>query len=163
MTSYGVIRLRCLWKPQSVSSNQSVPIGALIRTSTRTSRPIRRSRSIATIRSSSISIRFLRNSSWSALPMPRLSTTSRAHITSPRRRALTTRTRSSLYNVETVNNVTAINTTYATYGQLTWHPGGVSPWAFTVGARYTKDERRAENFSTPPGSTSYNNFSPSAI
>jgi iron complex outermembrane receptor protein len=68
-----------------------------------------------------------------------------------------------LYDVVTVNNVTAINTTYAAYGQLTWHPSAASPWAFTVGARYTKDERQAENFTTPPGSTSYNNFSPSGI
>jgi iron complex outermembrane recepter protein len=68
-----------------------------------------------------------------------------------------------LYDVETVNNVTAINTTYAAYGQLTWHPNGTSPWSLTAGGRYTKDERRAENFTTPPGSTSYNNFSPSGI
>jgi len=68
-----------------------------------------------------------------------------------------------LYDVETVNNVTATNTTYAAYGQLTWHPSASSRWAFTLGGRYTKDERKAENFTTAPGSTSYNNFSPSGI
>jgi iron complex outermembrane recepter protein len=71
--------------------------------------------------------------------------------------------RIDLYDIETVNNVTAINTTYAAYGQLTWRPVSTSPWSFTAGGRYTKDERRAENFTTPPGSTSYDNFSPSGI
>ena len=71
--------------------------------------------------------------------------------------------RIDLYDIETMNNVTAINTTYAAYGQLTWHPNGSSPWSFTAGGRYTKDERRAENFTTAAGSTSYDNFSPSGI
>jgi iron complex outermembrane receptor protein len=71
--------------------------------------------------------------------------------------------RIDLYDIVTVNNVTAINTTYAAYGQLTWRPNGTSPWSFTAGGRYTRDERRAENFTTAPGSTSYDNFSPSGI
>jgi iron complex outermembrane recepter protein len=68
-----------------------------------------------------------------------------------------------LYDIKEVSNVTATNTTYAAYGQLTWRPNGNSPWSYTAGARYTEDKRYAENFSTPNGSTSYDNFSPSGI
>ena len=71
--------------------------------------------------------------------------------------------RIDLYDVVEQSDVTATNTTYAAYGQLTWHPTAASPWSLTAGARYTKDERKAENFTTAPGSTSYDNFSPSGI
>jgi iron complex outermembrane receptor protein len=49
--------------------------------------------------------------------------------------------RIDLYDIVTVNNVTAINTTYAAYGQLTWRPNGTSPWSFT--ARWPIYEGRA--------------------
>ena len=61
-----------------------------------------------------------------------------------------------------VNNVTADNKTYAAYGQLTWHPSADSRWGYTVGGRYTKDKRDANNYVSAPGSTDYSNFSPSA-
>jgi iron complex outermembrane receptor protein len=66
-------------------------------------------------------------------------------------------------NIASVNNVTADNKTYAAYGQLTWRPTADSRWAYTVGGRYTKDQRDATNYVTAPGSTEYTNFSPSGI
>jgi iron complex outermembrane receptor protein len=62
-----------------------------------------------------------------------------------------------------VNNVTADNKTYAGYGQLTWRPAADSRWGVTVGGRWTKDKREADNYVTAPGSTSYSNFSPSGM
>ena len=65
-------------------------------------------------------------------------------------------------NFDSINNVTADNKTYAAYGQLTWRPTADSRWGYTVGGRYTKDKRDANNYVNAPGSTDYSNFSPSA-
>jgi iron complex outermembrane receptor protein len=59
--------------------------------------------------------------------------------------------------------VAANNRTYAVYGQATWRPTAESPWALTVGARYTKDKREADNYVATPGSTTYDNTSPTFI
>jgi iron complex outermembrane recepter protein len=73
--------------------------------------------------------------------------------------------RIDLYDVTEINNVEARNKTYAAYGQLTFRPSADSRWAYTVGGRYTKDDRYANNLLDVPGSTGstdYSNFSPSA-
>jgi len=69
--------------------------------------------------------------------------------------------RVDIVNFPVVNNVTAVNKTYAVYGQLTWRPDEASPWAYTLGVRYTKDKREATNYVAAPGSTEYGNTSPS--
>jgi iron complex outermembrane recepter protein len=66
-------------------------------------------------------------------------------------------------DISTTNDVTATNSTYAAYGQLTWRPDAASRWAYTVGARYTKDKREAVNYTTAPGNTEYDNTSPSVM
>jgi iron complex outermembrane recepter protein len=66
-------------------------------------------------------------------------------------------------SVDVHNFVSANNQTYAAYGQLTWRPTAQSPWAVTVGARYTKDKREADNLVAAPGSTEYDNTSPTFI
>ncbi|MDY0006530.1 MAG: TonB-dependent receptor, partial [Spongiibacteraceae bacterium] len=53
------------------------------------------------------------------------------------------------------------NEAWAVYGQATWHPDANSPWAFTLGGRYTRDERDADNHIASPASASFTNFTPS--
>jgi iron complex outermembrane receptor protein len=69
----------------------------------------------------------------------------------------------SLVNLDLPRHLTATNTAYAAYTSWTWRPGGVSPWAFTLGGRYSEDEREANNFVVPPVSASYGKFTPSAV
>jgi iron complex outermembrane receptor protein len=69
----------------------------------------------------------------------------------------------SLIDLDLPRRLTAENTAYAAYTSWTWRPGGVSPWAFTLGGRYSKDERKADNFVIPAVSSSYSKFTPSAV
>jgi iron complex outermembrane receptor protein len=69
----------------------------------------------------------------------------------------------SLINLDLPRRLTAENTAYAAYTSWTWRPGGTSPWAYTLGGRYSKDERKANNFVVPPVSSSYDKFTPSAV
>ena len=69
----------------------------------------------------------------------------------------------SLINLDLPRHLTAQNTAYAAYTSWTWRPNGDSPWAFTAGGRYSKDEREANNFVVPPVSSSYGKFTPSAV
>jgi iron complex outermembrane receptor protein len=59
-------------------------------------------------------------------------------------------------------DIDAKNKSYAAYGQGTWHPGS-GPWGFTVGGRYTKDERQGDNHAISPVSRQDSNFSPSLM
>jgi len=42
-------------------------------------------------------------------------------------------------------DVSAENEAWAAYAQATWHPSSESPWAVTVGARYSLDDRSADH------------------
>lgn len=58
-------------------------------------------------------------------------------------------------------DVSIENRAWAAYAQVTWRPAGNSPWAFTLGGRYTRDEREADNHLVAPASTDFTNFNPS--
>lgn len=64
-------------------------------------------------------------------------------------------------NLRAPYDVSIENKAWAAYAQLTWHPGANSPWAFTLGGRYTRDERDADNHLAAPASTDFTNFNPS--
>jgi iron complex outermembrane recepter protein len=42
-------------------------------------------------------------------------------------------------------DVSAENEAWAAYAQATWHPSNESPWAVTLGARYSLDDRKADH------------------
>ena len=58
-------------------------------------------------------------------------------------------------------DIEAKNTSYAAYAQLTMRTSAESPWSFTVGGRYTVDERDGNNHIQPPASREDSDFSPS--
>jgi iron complex outermembrane receptor protein len=49
-------------------------------------------------------------------------------------------------------DISATNTSYAGYGQVTWRPDGSSPWSVTLGGRYTRDKRQGDNHILAPAS-----------
>jgi len=63
------------------------------------------------------------------------------------------------------SDVTAINTSYAAYGQLTARPAAESPWSLAMGVRYSKDKRQAKFIANKPDlsmhETQFSNTSPS--
>jgi iron complex outermembrane receptor protein len=60
-------------------------------------------------------------------------------------------------------DISAENTSYAAYAQVTYRTHEDSPWSFTLGGRYTKDERDASNHILPAASREDDNFSPSLM
>ena len=66
-----------------------------------------------------------------------------------------------LINLDLPRHIEATNKAYAAYGSLTWRPDGTSRWSWTLGGRYSKDERDAYNYLEPAVSASYNKFTPS--
>ncbi len=66
-----------------------------------------------------------------------------------------------LINLDLPRHITATNKAYAAYTSWTWRPGGTSRWSWTLGGRYSKDEREADNFIVAPVSASYDKFTPS--
>lgn len=68
-----------------------------------------------------------------------------------------------IIGLETPRHLTAENKAYAAYTSWTWRPGGVSPWSYTLGGRFTKDERTANNFLIPEVEADYSKFTPSAV
>ena len=68
-----------------------------------------------------------------------------------------------LYGIETAPvQVSAVNKSVAAYAQGTWKPSPQNPWAFTLGARFTEDDRSADNGVSAPSKT-FNKVTPSAI
>lgn len=59
-------------------------------------------------------------------------------------------------------DVSAVNTATAGYAQLTWRPDVQGPWEFTLGARYTEDEREADNAAIGSVDEEFSEFTPSA-
>jgi iron complex outermembrane receptor protein len=60
-------------------------------------------------------------------------------------------------------DIAAENKSYAAYLQGTYRPSKDSPWSFTLGGRYTKDERDASNHILEPASREDTNFSPTGM
>jgi iron complex outermembrane receptor protein len=60
-------------------------------------------------------------------------------------------------------DISADNKSYAAYAQVTYRTDKDSPWSFTLGGRYTKDERDASNHILEPASREDDNFSPSLM
>jgi iron complex outermembrane receptor protein len=60
-------------------------------------------------------------------------------------------------------DISAENTSYAAYAQVTYRTAKESPWSFTLGGRYTEDERDASNHILAPASREDSNFSPSLV
>ncbi|WP_380876697.1 hypothetical protein ACFB49_09740 [Sphingomonas sp. DBB INV C78] len=68
-----------------------------------------------------------------------------------------------LINLLSPRHIGARNTAYAGYATLGWRPNGTSPFSITVGGRYTKDKREADNHIVPEVSSSYSKFTPSIV
>lgn len=68
-----------------------------------------------------------------------------------------------LINLLSPRHISARNIAYAGYATLGWRPGGTSPLSITMGGRYTKDKRHANNHLLPAVSSSYTKFTPSIV
>ncbi len=68
-----------------------------------------------------------------------------------------------LINLLSPRHIGARNTAYAGYATIGWRPGGTSPFSVTLGGRYTKDRRQANNYIVPEVSSSYTKFTPSVV
>lgn len=68
-----------------------------------------------------------------------------------------------LINLLSPRHIGAKNIASAVYGTLGWRPGGTSPFSVTLGARYTKDKRQANNFIVPEVESTYSKFTPSIV
>jgi iron complex outermembrane receptor protein len=58
-------------------------------------------------------------------------------------------------------DIEADNETWAVYAQVGWRPSQGSPWKFSLGGRYTEDDREGDNNIVPSASDSWSNFTPS--
>ncbi len=66
-----------------------------------------------------------------------------------------------LFGVDLPRRIDVENRAVAAYGEVTWHPEMAPDWSITVGGRYTRDRRKADNNIDPRTSAKFNNFTPS--